>query len=65
MSAWRNSTLVIPACSTRRFASAIDSAETSIEVNRAPGLRAARVTVWAPTPHPASSTVAPAGKAVS
>ena len=58
MSAWRNSTLPSP---TLRSASASDSAETSIEVMRASGLWAASVTVWAPTPQPASSTVLPAG----
>ena len=35
---------------------AIDSAETSIDVKRAFGLRADSVTVCAPTPQPASST---------
>src|SRR5512132_28345 len=34
-----DSTLVSPALSTLRLASAIESAETSTEVNRAPGLR--------------------------
>src|SRR6266705_3379824 len=47
MSACRNSTLVRPARSALRFASAIESAETSTDVNRAPGLRWARVTVVA------------------
>jgi hypothetical protein len=47
------------------LASAIESAATSIDVKRAPGLRRASVTVCAPTPQPASSTVLPAGYAVS
>lgn len=33
----------------------------STEVNRAQGLRRASVTVWTPTPHPASSTALPGG----
>ena len=45
----------------RARATASDSAETSIEVKRAFGLRADNVTVCAPTPQPASSTRAPAG----
>src|SRR6266487_1151545 len=47
MSACRNSTLVSPARSALRLASAIESAETSTDVNRASGLRWARVTVVA------------------
>src|SRR6266498_2712934 len=64
-SACRSSTFASPARSTLRLASAIESAERSTDVNRAPGLRWARVTVWAPTPHPTSSTVLPPGYAVS
>ena len=45
----------------RRATSATDSAETSIDVKCAFGLRADSVTVCAPTPQPASSTRAPAG----
>ena len=60
MSAATNSTLVCPAARTRRSASPVDSAEESMLVKRACGLLAASVTVWAPTPHPASSTRAPA-----
>src|SRR6266536_1685076 len=45
--AGRNSTLVSPARSALRLASAIESAETSTDVNRASGLRWARVTVVA------------------
>ena len=61
MSPCRSATLPRPARSTRRRASAIESAEMSTDVNRASGLRVASVTVWAPTPQPASSTVLPAG----
>ena len=65
MSACRNSTLVSPAEATFRLASAMESADTSTAVKRAPGLRRARVTVWAPTPHPASSTILSGGYSVS
>ena len=41
------------------------SAERSIDVKRASGLRWASVSVWAPTPQPTSSTRLPAGYAVS
>ena len=61
MSAWRNSTSGKPAAPTRARASATDSSETSIDVIRAPGLRAASASVCAPTPQPASSTALPAG----
>ena len=61
MSPWRNSTFVSPAASARRVASATDCSETSTDVNRACGLRRASVMVWAPTPHPASSTLLPRG----
>ena len=60
MSACWNSTLVSPARSALRLASAIESAEISTEVKRASGLRWARVTVWAPTPHPDLEHLAPA-----
>ncbi len=56
-SACRNSTFG----SARARATASDSAETSIDVKRALGLRADSVTLWAPVPQPASSTRAPAG----
>ena len=59
MSPCANSTLVCPAARTRRCASATEAAETSIETKCACGLRAASVTVCAPTPQPASSTRAP------
>ena len=62
---WWNCTLMAPACSTFRLAWATEAAEMSTDVNRASGLRRARVTVWAPMPHPASSTTHPAGYAVS
>ena len=39
----------------------MDSGERSMDVKRACGLRAASVTVWAPTPQPASRTRAPGG----
>ena len=65
MSAWRSSTLARPASSTRRVAAATDSSEMSTDVIRASGLRAASVTVCAPTPQPASSTVLPGGYEVS
>ena len=45
----------------RAFARRSDSGEMSIEVIRASGLFRARMTVWAPTPHPASSTSLPGG----
>ena len=50
-----------PAAATRACAAARESGDTSIDVKRAAGLRAASVTVCAPTPQPASSTVAPGG----
>ena len=65
MSARRSSTLSRPAPSTRARAAASDSSEMSTDVIRASGLRAASVTVCAPTPQPASSTAAPAGYDVS
>ncbi len=37
----------------------------SIDVIRASGLFCARITVWAPVPHPASSTLDSAGYRVS
>ena len=45
----------------RSRACASDCSEMSIEVILACGERAASVTVWAPTPQPASSTRAPGG----
>ena len=56
-----NSTLVSPARSARRLASAIESAEISTDVKFASWLRWAKVTVSAPTPHPTSSTLLPPG----
>lgn len=61
----RNSTFVTTARSALRRACVIESGEMSTDVNRAPGLRWASVTVCAPTPHPASSTRLPRGYAVS
>ncbi len=60
-SAWRKVTLRSPAASVRARACSSDPAERSMLVNRAPGLFRARITVWAPTPQPASSTELPAG----
>ncbi len=59
ISACRNRTLVRQAASVARWAAAMDVAEMSIEVKRAPVLLRARVTVCAPTPQPASRTVLP------
>ena len=39
----------------------LDAGEISIDINCASGEFAANVTVWAPTPHPASKTVLPVG----
>jgi hypothetical protein len=61
MSASAKRTLSSPAAFARRLASAIDAAEMSTEVNWAPGLFWARMTVWAPTPQPASRTELPSG----
>jgi hypothetical protein len=58
---WRSSTFSSPASSTRRRAAATESSARSIDRKRACGLRRASVTVWAPTPQPASSTKLPAG----
>jgi len=57
----RNSTLARPRFRTSSRAAATESRETSIEMNAAPGLAAARMTVCAPTPQPTSSTWLPAG----
>ena len=65
MSACWKVTLLKCARRTRSSAAARDWGEMSIEWMRAPGLLAAMVTVWAPTPQPASRTSLPAGNAVS
>ena len=54
-----------PAASAPALACARDSAEMSTETMRAPGLLRARGMVWAPMPHPASSTELPLGYDVS
>ena len=61
MSPCRKVTFVRPAAPTRSFACARESGEMSTEMKLAPGLFLASVTVWAPTPQPASSTRLPAG----
>ena len=65
MSARWKRTLVIRAAATCARASSSEAAEMSTEVNRAPGLVRASVTVCDPTPQPASSTRLPSGYAVS
>ena len=65
MSACWNVTFSSEAARARLRAASSDSAETSTQVKRAPGLLLARVTVCAPTPQPASSTRAPGGYRVS
>jgi hypothetical protein len=57
----RNVTLFNPWFLTFSSAFFRDSEEMSTEVIRAPGLFFASITVWAPVPHPASSTREPAG----
>jgi hypothetical protein len=57
MSAWWKVTF--DNCRACDRAAARDSAETSMEVKDASGLLAARMTVCAPTPQPASSTRLP------
>jgi len=42
-----------------------EASEMSIDTNLAPGFFGATMTVWAPMPQPASSTVEPSGKVVS
>jgi len=61
MSACRKVTFVNPQALTRASASRREVSERSMEVMAAPGLFSARVTVWAPIPHPASRTRQPGG----
>jgi len=61
MSPASNVTLVMPSACIRFLAASSETSEISTDVIRASGLFRARITVWAPVPQPASSTLDSAG----